>query len=230
MNDERLQNTFSIDEYRRILRYARDHGYEFMTVRGFVEQGCPQKGALVLRHDLDKTPAALDRVLKAELAEGARSTVFFRVAGAEYNPIGYRCVEAMKFMQQHGFEAGLHSNCVEFAAINGLRPQDVLSVELTLLRSIIDVVGVAPHRDINYMFNTLPWLEKNWSSLTLEHSLTYQSYEKRILDNVTYVAETFNPHLCWRNDPYEAMTSCRSVYMLTHPHWWYDQHAFEDQP
>lgn len=227
---EALQNGFSIDEYRSVLKHAKYHGYDVVTLRRFVELGCPNIGKLVLRHDLDRTPKSLERMLDAEVAEGVTSTVFFRCAGAEYNPLGYQCIASIKRMVKSGFEVGLHTNCVEFGTITDSDPNEVLRIELGALRQFADVVGIAPHRDINYMYNTLPWLERLWDAISSEHKLEYHSYEPRIIEATIYIAETFSPHLCWRNDPYAALETGRSVYMLTHPHWWYTTHAFEDQP
>ena len=125
-------------------------------------------------------------------------------------------------------EIGLHSNFLEYAKINNLEPLDVFRNEMSILRTFFNVTGVAPHRDINYMYNSLPYLEENWSSISKELKISYHAYEQKILSSTTYVNEGLNPHLCWRTlTPHDAIKTGRSIYMLTHPHWWYKQHPFE---
>jgi hypothetical protein len=230
MMKQSTANNFSIKEYRGLIQTAKASGYTFLTLEQFVMQGCPKKGIFILRHDLDKFPVSLHKIVEAEAQESVVSTIFIRVAGADYNPLGYTCTKNIQYAIECGCEIGLHTGCVEFAHINRLISINVLAAELSILRKIgYRIHGIAPHRDINYMYNTLPWLEENWDHLSIGCDLIYHAYEKKILDAAVYVAETMNPHLCWRNDPNEVIATGRSVYMLTHPHWWYDVHAFEDQ-
>jgi hypothetical protein len=113
-------------------------------------------------------------------------------------------------------------------------PFYVLESEWNALGWHFDVVGLAPHRDINYSHNSLPWLEQNWDANIKKNrllpGLEYHAYEKRIMDSVTYVNEGLSPHLGWRdNKPEDVIKQDRSIYMLTHNHWWYDVHPFEHQ-
>ena len=49
-----------------------------------------------------------------------------------------------------------------------------------------------------------------------------------LYDNFEYVNEGFNPHLSWRNkEPLDMINSNKNIYMLLHPHWWYQNHPFE---
>jgi len=223
-------NVFSMDYYKSIIREAQRQGYKFVTLQEFVELGCPDIGYFIIRHDLDRQPQSLPPIIDAEHELGVRSTLFVRLAGADYNLLSYPCFKAVKYAVSIGTELGLHTNPVEFAAINGLKPWEVLRDELHLLRGFFNtsIVGVAPHRDINYMYNSLPWLDENWASNAQVLYLKYHAYEDRILKRVTYVNEGFDPHLCWRSvTPEQAMTTGKSIYMLTHPHWWFRDHAFE---
>jgi hypothetical protein len=222
-------NVFNMDYYRTIIREAQHHGYKFVTLREFVDLKCPDQGYFILRHDLDRQPMSLKPIIETEREMGVNSTLFVRLAGADYNLLSYPCFRAVKHAHDVGTEIGLHTNPVEFAAINDTVPWNVLSAELKLLRSFFsDIDGVAPHRDVNYMYNTLPWLDENWSSMAQTLQLKYHAYEKKILETVTYVNEGFDPHLCWRSiTPEQAMVTGKSIYMLTHPHWWFKDHAFE---
>ena len=230
MMSPKPNNTFSIAYYKTILQAALDAGYSFVTLKEFVDLGCPEQKHFVLRHDLDKQPTSLAPIIDAERELGIKSTVFVRVCGCEYNPLGYAGYRAIKHAVDAGAEIGLHTGFIEFATITGESAEDVLVNELLTLRGFFDVNGVATHRDINYMYNSLPWLQQNWTRVKSHLNLVYEAYEPRIMSRLLYVNEGLNPHLCWRSmTPEQAITTGRSICMLTHPHWWYKDHAFEAQ-
>lgn len=220
-------NTFNMDTYRSIIRAGKECGYKFVTISEFVELGCPKDGYFIIRHDLDLKPLSLKCIAEVEREEQVRSTTFVRLVGADYNLFSYPVFEVIQYAAVM-MELGLHSNFVEFAAINDVHVEAVLKSELQMLRSFFPIYGIAPHRDINYTVNSLPWLDKHWDRIRHEYKLSYHAYESRILESTIYVNEGFNPHLCWRNlTPFDAMKTQQSVYMLTHPHWWFKHHPFE---
>lgn len=221
---------FDMETYGSIIRHALDNSYRFVTLSEFVALGCPDKDHFVIRHDVDRTPASLSAVTNVERSMGVRSTTFIRVAGAEYNPFSYPAFHVFRDAADAGSEVGLHTSFYEYALINGLDAFAVLRGELAILKEFFDIKGIAPHRDINYVHNSLPFLDDHWNQIRSEMSLQYHAYELQIMSNVIYVNEGFNPHLCWRTlSPIDAMTTFphRSVYMLTHPHWWFQTHPFE---
>lgn len=219
---------FSYESMGNIIKTARSRGYRFYTLVEFIEAGCPSEGAFILKHDLDAKPSSLWPLLRLEQRLGIRSTIFVRVTANDYNALSYLVLPHLREAEDDGFEIGLHTNFLEFAEINALDPMEVLSMEHDALYSFLDVVGVSTHRDFNYMHNALPWLEDNWDKIKTELGLTYHAYESQLMDNTIYVNEGYSPHLCWRNKtPIEAIATGKSVYMLTHPHWWWSEHPFE---
>lgn len=219
---------FSYESMRSIIEFARSEGYTFHTLVEFIEAGCPSEGAFILKHDLDVKPASLWPLLRLEQRLGIRSTIFVRVTANDYNALSYLVLPHLREAEQDGFEIGLHTNFLEYAKINELDPMEVLSMEHDALFAFLDVVGVSTHRDFNYMHNALPWLQENWDRVREALGLEYHAYESRLMDNTIYVNEGYSPHLGWRNDsPEDAITTGQSVYMLTHPHWWWSEHPFE---
>jgi hypothetical protein len=222
-------NAFNMTTYRDIICRALVRSYKFVTLDEFVRLGCPDQIHFVLRHDVDKTPLALPPIIDVEAELGVKSTTYVRVAGAEYNPFSYPAMKAFQGAAKRGTEIGLHTSFFEYSQINGFDPLSVLKGELNVLRAFFDIRGISPHRDINYTYNSLPFLETSWQ-LVAALGVFYHAYEKRIMDATTYVNEGFNPHLCWRStNPFEAIDkgNGRSIYMLTHPHWWFKDHPFE---
>ena len=221
-------NPFSLSYYEAIIARALDAGYSFHTLRGFLAAGAPSERAFVLRHDLDTKPASLWPMLDCEKRLGVRSTNFVRVMANDYNALGYTVLPKLRLAEAEGFEIGLHTNFVEFATIAGLAEMHVLAAETATLKAFFDVQGVACHRDVNYAYNSLPWLETHWAKVRLELGLAYQAYAPEIMERVVYVNEGLNPHLCWRGrTPEEVIETGRSVCLLTHGHWWYKDHPFE---
>lgn len=221
-------NFFNMSYYNDIIEHALACGYKFVTLREFVRLDCPNSKHFIIRHDVDRLPTSLNPITDVERRLGIQSTIFIRIAGADYNPFGYAAMAAFKRAARAGAEIGLHTAFVEYARICELVPNTILAGELAALRTFFPVVGVATHRDINYMHNSLPHLEREWSVLRKDLCLEYQAYDKTIMDATTYVNEGFNPHLCWRSlTPHDAIDTGRSVYLLTHPHWWFKDHPFE---
>ena len=221
-------NQFSIEYYDKIIKYGLDRSYNFVTLSEFIELGCPSSGYCILRHDLDTKPQTLEKMLKTELNNRVKSSVFVRVTANDYNAFSYPVLNVLSRYENLGFEIGLHTSCVEYGEINKVKPFDILNFEYNALSNFFSIRTIAPHRDLNYAYNSLPYLEKNWKIIK-NIGFKYQAYENRIIKNTLYVNEGFNPHLCWRKlTPYEAYDTGKSVYILTHNHWWYLDHPFEE--
>ena len=221
-------NNFSYDYYKSFLKEARDAGYTFYTVGEFLAAGCPKEKAFVIRHDLDLKPASLPAQLRAEMDAGVRSTIYVRVTANDYNAFNYLTLPVLLQAQREGFEMGLHTNFMEVATINDLDPFEVLKFETRAFGAFFENKSFACHRDLNYIYNALPWVFENWEKIQNELGYEYQAYDKRIIDSVLYVNEGYHPHLCWRKlTPSEAITTGKSICLLTHPHLWWEKHPFE---
>ena len=222
------ENKFQLRYYDEIIRKAKDAGYTFKTMREFAAGGFYPSKTVILRHDLDAYPKTLEKMLMAEEANGVRSTVFVRVTG-KYNIFNYETYPVLKMAERVGAEIGLHTNALEFARIHGEEPMEQLVRELTVLQMATknSIRGVACHRDMNFTWNCLPWLQEKWDHIKQITGLEYEAYEEGF-SRVAYVNEGLKPHLCWRGrSPEEVIETGDSFVMLTHSHWWFDKHPFE---
>ncbi len=220
-------NRFSTDYYRSFLVSALENNYKFCTVRQFLESGCPETGFFVIRHDIDKEPITLSKKLSVERELGVRSTNFLRIAGADYNFMSYPIFKMLTDAELDGFEIGLHTGFFEFANLSRIDPIEVLNLEYNAISKFFNVTGLATHRDINYCFNSLPFVNENWNKIETM-GFKYHAYQENIFRSTKYINEGFNPHLCWRNlSPEDVIPTGKSIYMLTHNHWWFDVHPFE---
>jgi hypothetical protein len=225
------ENTFTLAYYESILIQAKASGYNFCTLAQYWHDPQPEK-LFILRHDVDTNPLTLKGVLDVEEIQNVPSTVYVRVTSNNYNPFDYRTFPLFDRVSKLGGELGLHSNFVEFAKLNGINSDsgilNILIAEHTALSVFYPICGIACHRDLNYTYNSLPWIEKHWPEIQKTTGLVYQAYEQKIMDNLIYVNETAEQRLGWRKwTPEDAIATGRSICLSTHPHWWFKDHPFE---
>lgn len=226
-----LNNSFSKEYYKNILCSAKSCGYLFLTMSRYAKELKKFKNEKValLRHDVDSKPNRAKIFFEVEEEVGAVSTNFLLTHDINYNPLAINNLKLFTQAESKGFEIGLHTNFVETGMLLGKSPDKILETELNVLRSYFDIQGVACHRNIDFMYNSLPHLEENWSALKEKHSFGYQAYEPMFVTDITFVNEGFNPHLGWRGPtPEDVISSGKSFCLSTHPHWWHRDHAFED--
>jgi len=215
---------FTYKAYSQILKAALDSGYEILCIRDFLKKSKFPNKVLLLRHDIDKNPYSMYPLAEIELKLGVKSSIFVRVMGAEYNPFSYSITTDLLELEKNEFEIGLHSNFLEFATNTNLNPISVLTAETKVLSSIYKINGISCHRDINYVINSLPYLQGNWELIKQATGLKYDAYDNSLFGNLKYVNEGLSPHLSWRNDsPLDLINQGKSIYLLTHNHWWYDK-------
>lgn len=225
--EEQSANRFSIPYLESLLRAAKAAGYDFVPLGSFLNGEAAAGRKFTVRLDLDFKPKTLAPFSRLARELGIPFTVFVRVLGP-YNPLWHACYPYIREAAEAGCEIGLHTAAVEWARYHGSTSEKAFAAELSTLRSVFDVDSVAPHRDVNYSFNTLPWLEANWDVLQRRFGLRYQAYDQRLFEHAVYVNEGLSPHLNWRGaDPFEVIQSGKSIYMLLHPHWWFESNPFE---
>lgn len=221
------ENIFSFKYLEEIIDLAIDRGYKFSTLSNYHRLNTPRDGTFLLRLDLDLKPPCLKPFLELANRKGIPLTIFARVTGP-YNVFGYDCFPLLMLAEKRGHEIGLHTTPVEWAKINEVDIEHAFKSELQTLRQWFKVYGVAPHRDVNYIYNSLPWLKEHWQHLKSEYALEYHPYEECLETIPAYINEGLAPHLCWRSaDPKSVISTGRSIHMLLHPHWWYERHPFE---
>lgn len=221
------KNNFSIEMAKSFFQYAIKKNYKFVTMSEYLNSKKRDGKYFIARLDLDIKPVTLSPFVKLAADLSIPFTVFVRVAGP-YNLFWYPHFRVIDEASRAGCEIGLHTTPVEWANILGKNIESTLSAELFALRSHFNVVGVAPHRDINYTYNSLPWLDENWTYLKKSNALLYHAYEPVFHEDILYVNEGLSPHLGWRGlTPMEAIETGKNIHMLLHPHWWYTEHPFE---
>lgn len=225
------ENTFSVDYYTKILSLARDAGYIFPIMSEYYNRRMDfqDKKVALLRHDVDSKPHRAKIFLESEEEAGVTSTTFLLVHDVNYNSLSVTNLRLFSDAESKGFEIGLHTNFVETSLLLGEEPDRVLESELNILRSYFNVRGVACHRNIDFMYNSLPYLVERWPAFKEKYVLGYQAYDPAFVTDMVFVNEGVNPHLGWRGQtPEDVISSGKSFCLSTHPHWWHRVHPFED--
>lgn len=96
--------TFDLAHYRELLRAAQSGGYRFA---GF--DGAPQKGDLLLRHDVDLSLDAAVTVAEVEAEEGAWSTWFLMTRSVFYNLASKDGEQAVARLRELGHRVAHHA-------------------------------------------------------------------------------------------------------------------------
>ena len=223
-------NNFSQENYLKILKLALEKGYKFLTMSEYSKdrEAYSNMKVALLRHDIDDKPERTEIFFEVEQALKIKSTNFILTNDQNYNIFSIRNLNLFRQIEAYGSEIALHTNYLETATLLELCPQKVLESQVISLRYFFDIKGLACHRNIDFMVNSLPHLRDNWAEISTKLELEYHAYEPHIVDALTFVNEGLNPHLCWRqNDTKQVKESGQGFCMSTHPHWWHRKHAFE---
>jgi hypothetical protein len=215
---------WNVHYYREILEGFRAEGYRTMTFSTF-HAAAPKdrQRILLLRKDVDDRPDRIPDMWQVDKSLGFCSTYFFHVH-ATYNCFFYDVYNTIRQLLASGNEVGLHSNFVEFAQYFGEDPFETIRRERAMLEAIVGgtINGHACHRDLNYIYNSLPFLNAHGAQRL---GFKWSAYDPLFhTDNILYVNEGFGPHLIWRNQtPEQAAKTGKNVCLLLHPNWWHRQ-------
>jgi hypothetical protein len=170
---DRLQLALSLArEMRRVTMTCRD-------ARAARDAGGFPPGTLVMRVDVDRSPAAAVTMAELFRAEGCRATFFYRLHAPEYDLRDRDARAQLRAVRERGFEIGLHSEPLVVAEVTGKPPEQVLAEDVGTLNDLLDepIVGAASHGDARFPhINNLDF----WNSHRPESfGLLYEAYDKR---------------------------------------------------
>jgi hypothetical protein len=99
-----VSDSFTLDDYRELLRAAKSGGYRFAFF-----DGKPKSGDLLLRHDVDLSLRAALAMAEAEAEEGVQSTWLLMTRSSFYNLDSADGVHAVERLRELGHRVGHHA-------------------------------------------------------------------------------------------------------------------------
>lgn len=199
---------FTRRQYSQLLDALSDGGYEC----GFYDEPLTAERTLLLRHDVDKSPAMALEMARMEHEKGFCAAYFFMLRGGLYNILEPETAAAIRAIAQLGHRIGLHCDPSRIPDA----PDDIdaaVTAELELFRKACPVeIGnmVTFHNPPAEVVNRAPRTDAYVSG-----------YDPRfMLPETKYISES-NAH--WREGhPGEMIRSGQwdRLQILVHPMWW----------
>lgn len=193
----------SVDLYRRFVTNARANDY---TCIRFCDLDTPPKGRyIVLRHDIDLSPAYALEMAKLEVELGVRSTYFVLLDGLFYNALAYDNLKHIRAIHELGHEVGLHFSS------KGVPAED-LDREIELRMQILSTMIGAPTRSFSQHDPV------NTGAVTLGLGKYIDAYEAIKTHDLLYVSDS---GMKWRKHTFEtAVATGKNLCLLSHPISW----------
>jgi hypothetical protein len=134
-----LVRDFTLAKYRELVCCLRDHGYAPETLAGYLRQPEREKDRLViLRHDVDISPAAALRMARVEHDLGIRASYYFRHPSTFHPPT----IQAVSTL---GHEVGYHYEVLTTTRGDYEGAIRLFGEKLAAFREVFPVETVAAH-------------------------------------------------------------------------------------
>lgn len=201
---------FTYQAYKELLALLKKQGYAFQTYHTY----CETPRCVILRHDIDQSPAAALKMAELEAEEGACSTYFVLLRTDFYNPAAKGMLEMLRRIHGLGHEIGLHFD--EMAYGGELTPEESIGKivkESRLLSEILElpISTVSMHRP---------------SKATLDADLQIpgliNSYGKTFFHDFKYLSDSRRN---WREPVSDIVRKGEydRLHILTHAFWYHEQ-------
>lgn len=202
----RREAALSLDAYRTLVENLLATGYE---PRGF-DRVEPDRRHVILRHDVDMSPATAAALAELESELGVRAIYFVLLRSDLYNALSAANLAHLQRIAALGHELGLHFD----ASLYSDDP-DALDVaagrECGILESALDLrVGtISFHRPARSMLD---------GERPLAGRL--HAYQRRFFSEMGYCSDSRGGWHHGHPLDHEAVRSGRALQLLTHPIWW----------
>lgn len=197
-------SSFDPDGYRELVNGLRDRGY---SIRGYSDSD-PAEKHLILRHDVDYSPEAALAIGDVERSIGARSTFFFLLRSAFYNPLGPGVHRIMRELQSMGHAIGLHHDPTA-SANGGTEAAVVEEARILALICGCEIKTVSFHRPMPQYLRGPDKLAGLWNT-----------YGKRFMVDMGYCSDSRGVWEHGHPISQAAVRDGRGLQLLTHPIWW----------
>jgi hypothetical protein len=217
------RQSWNQEYYREVMGCFVNAGYRSATFSEYFDMPKEERHKILLhRIDVDKRFDRIPVLLEVQKELGIKATYFLQMH-SDFNIFFYDSYALIRDMIASGMEIGVHSNFVEFAKYFDENPLSVVAREKKVLEAVCGraVQGHACHRDLNYIYNSLPFVQEVGAQTM---GFRWEAYDKIFTsENIEYVNEGFAPrHLGWGHlSPEDAIRTGKNICFLIHPHWWH---------
>ena len=196
----------TVEDYRSLLAALTERGYE---VRDF-HDATAADGELLLRHDVDVSPAAAVALAAVEHQLGLRASYFVMLRSPLYNPLAPGTRAELSRLIELGHEIGLHFDA-------SIWPGDDRSLdraaahECTLLEEIVEapVRAVSFHRPVRALLGRAAAIGGR-----------IHTYQPAFFSNMAYVSDSRGGWHHGHPLEQDAVRNGQALQLLTHPIWW----------
>jgi len=225
-------HNFTYAYYDQLLSELKKPQYLVLNVSGFIQfsekrELPPDKVIVILRHDVDDSPDSAAEISRMENRDNITSTYYIRTRGS-YDPLSLKMSNWIKWLNQNGFEVGLHYEDLYIANYDFAEAVRQFKMDLQKLREISKVITVCSHGNekaamqkyVNYEIFKQNYTTLEENSLVGEAYLTVDKYVKQLELRMKYLSDSggkWQPFL-------EVLTNATGeevIYFLLHPEWWH---------
>jgi hypothetical protein len=130
---------FTLEKFRDLCRALQDRGFTPETLAGYLRQPDRERSRCVLlRHDVDISPAVALRMARMEQDLGVTASYYFRYPST-FHPPSIRAIAAL------GHEVGYHYEVLTKSRGDAARAVRLFREELAAFRSVTPVATAAAH-------------------------------------------------------------------------------------
>lgn len=204
---------FTLKHYEETLEKFLKNGFESLLISEFFLGKKFQK-SLIMRHDIDHDIELIQKMIEVESSVGIKSSNFFRIRAKNYNIFSSKSRKIIENVLSLDHEVGFH---YEGDDINSEKFEKILELLRAEYGSETFKV-VSPHEP-SRTGNKFVKGAKNLGILG-------DAYDDKLLTEFKYISDS---SCRWREGcMHEFIDSEKSMYILTHPIWWYEKETGEN--
>lgn len=198
---------FTYKAYADMLALLKKEKYSFCDYHNYTKT----ERCVILRHDVDQSPAMTLPMAQIEAEQGIKSTWFALLGGDFYNTLSPRSIEKFKMLLEMGHEVGLHFDETAYGEIENaedcvksiLKEKEILSDWLGA-----EITTVSMHRPSKKMLEA-----------DLQIPGMVNSYGKTFFREFKYLSDS---RCQWREPVVEIIRSgeYNRLHILTHAFWY----------
>ena len=188
--------------YQELISHFLDKGYR----PDFFSASPPQKGSLILRHDIDFAVEYAHQLSLVEDRLGVKSTYFFLMHSKSYNLLEHTHLNQIRSMMSRGHQISIHFDPTLYKDI-----EEGFQEEKELFEKIFDVEvqHISIHRPSDYFLNNAK------AVCGVRHT-----YHPIYFEQIKYFADSQGWFRYGHPVDSEAFENQDTIQLLIHPIWW----------